>query len=257
MRTLVAERLMNALAAPFNLDGKEAFHLREHRNRIEQHRIRQLRRSLRDADTAMYRAKSLGKARYELFDLDMRASVIARLQLETDLRNAIGARKNSGISINRLSRSIPARSSGSRLCCAGSIPARGLLQPSDFIPVAEETGMIRELGWWNLQEACRQIGRWNACRDGSPLLTMSVNLSVKQFATTQSGGGNREVAARGGASSERLKLEITESTVMTRPFGGCGNAVANQIPGRPAIHRRLRHWLLFAELSAPLSTWTH
>ena len=135
---------------------------------------------LRDADTAMYRAKSLGKARYEVFDLDMRASVIARLQLETDLRSALEREEFRNFYQPIVSLD-SGRITGFEALLRWQHPTRGLLQPLDFIPVAEETGMIRELGWWNLQKACRQISAWNACRNGGPPLTMSVNLSVKQF----------------------------------------------------------------------------
>ncbi len=98
-------------------------------------------------------------------------------------------------------------------------PTRGLLQPLDFIPVAEETGMIRELGWWNLQEACRQISAWNQCRNGSPPLTMSVNLSVKQFLQANLVEEIGKLLQKLGLPPDILKLEITESTVMADPTG--------------------------------------
>jgi EAL domain-containing protein (putative c-di-GMP-specific phosphodiesterase class I) len=96
-------------------------------------------------------------------------------------------------------------------------PTRGLIQPSEFIPVAEETGMIREIGWWNLQKACRQISAWNATRNGSAPLTMSVNLSVKQFLQPNLAEEIGRFLHEVGLPPGTLKLEITESTVMADP----------------------------------------
>jgi EAL domain-containing protein (putative c-di-GMP-specific phosphodiesterase class I) len=171
---------------------------------------------LRDADTAMYRAKSLGKARYEVFDVDMRASVIARLQLETDLRSALENKEFQNFYQPIVSLE-SGRIIGFEALLRWRHPTRGLLQPLDFIPVAEETGMIRELGWWNLQEACRQISAWNACRDGSPPLTISVNLSVKQFLQPNLVAQIGQLLRESGLSPDTLKLEITESSVMGDP----------------------------------------
>src|SRR5439155_1678071 len=106
---------------------------------------------LRDADTAMYRAKSLGKARYEVFDADMRAGVMARLQLETDLRRALerGEFQNFYQPIVALD---SGEIAGFEALSRWRNPTRGLLGPNEFIPVAEATGLIREQGWWNLRE---------------------------------------------------------------------------------------------------------
>ncbi|HEY6443896.1 MAG TPA: EAL domain-containing protein [Candidatus Acidoferrales bacterium] len=216
--TLVAERLMNALASPFNLGGKEVFTSVSIGIALSSIGYDKSEDILRDADTAMYRAKSLGKARYEVFDMDMRASVLARLQLETDLRCALGREEfrnfyqpiiclESGLII------------GFEALLRWQHPTRGLLQPLDFIPVAEETGMIRELGWWNLQEACRQISAWNRCRNGSYPLTMSVNLSVKQFLQASLVDEIGKLLQELGLPPDILKLEITESTVMADPTG--------------------------------------
>jgi diguanylate cyclase (GGDEF)-like protein/PAS domain S-box-containing protein len=215
--TLVAERLLSALAASFNLDGKDIFTSASIGIALSNTGYDNPEDLLRDADTAMYRAKSLGKARYQVFDVEMRTSVIARLQLETDLRTALERRefRNFYQPIVELE---SGRIIGFEALLRWQHPTRGLLQPAYFIPVAEETGLIRELGWWNLQEACRQIKTWNACRDaGSPPLSISVNLSVKQFLqpnlVTEIGKFLTEL----DLPPEILKLEITESTVMGDP----------------------------------------
>lgn len=214
--TLVAERIMNALASPFTLNGKEIFTSASIGIALSSIGYDKPGDLLRDADTAMYRAKSLGKARYEVFDVEMRASVIARLQLETDLRSALEHKEFQNFYQPIVSLE-SGRIIGFEALLRWHHPTRGLLQPIDFIPVAEETGMIRELGWWNLQEACRQITAWNACRDGSPPLTISVNLSVKQFLQPNLVAEIGQLLRESGLSPDTLKLEITESSVMGDP----------------------------------------
>ena len=201
----------------------------------------------------MYRAKSLGKARYEVFDADMRASVMARLQLETDLRRALER--------ERIPEFLPAdRLSGFRrdrrlrvACCAGSIRLRGTAQPRGVHFVAEETGLIRELGWWSLREACRQMRRLESqlptpYRD----LIVSVNLSVKQFVQPNL---VEDIAAM------LKELDLPPTTLKAGNYrkhrdggsgGRRGDAAADQSSGYPPGHRRFRHWLFLAELSAPV-----
>jgi diguanylate cyclase (GGDEF)-like protein/PAS domain S-box-containing protein len=214
--TLVAERIMKALAAPFNLDGKKIFTSVSIGIALSYIGYDKPEDLLRDADTAMYRAKSLGKSRYEVFDLEMRASVIARLQLETDLRGALEREEFRNFYQPIVSLD-SGRITGFEALLRWQHPTRGLLEPIDFIPVAEETGMIRELGWWNLQKACRQISAWNACSSASPPLNISVNLSVKQFLQPNLVGEIGQLLREIGLAPDTLKLEITESTVMADP----------------------------------------
>jgi diguanylate cyclase (GGDEF)-like protein/PAS domain S-box-containing protein len=211
--TVVAERLIKSLALPFKLAGKEVFTSASIGIALSSVGYEQPEDLIRDADTAMYRAKSLGKARYAVFDADMRASVIARLQLETDLRRAVGQDELRNVYQPIVSLS-SGRIVGFEALLRWQHPTRGLLQPRDFIPVAEETGMIRELGWWNLQTACRQIGAWNAQSGSGPLLVMSVNLSAKQFLEPNLVKQIGELLRDLKLSPGTLKFEITESTVM-------------------------------------------
>lgn len=211
--TSVANRLMQALEEPFNLDDKEVFTFASFGIAFSSSGYQHPEEFLRDADTAMYRAKSLGKARCEVFDADMRASVTTRLQLETDLRHAIDRKEFRNFYqpiISLASNSI----AGFEALLRWQHPARGLLEPSEFIPVAEETGMIRELGWWNLSEACRQISQW---RKVSPHLIMSVNLSAKQFLQSNFAAQLELLLRDLSVPPEALKLELTESSIMTDP----------------------------------------
>src|SRR5881392_1226140 len=211
-----AERLMKALTAPFVLGGKEVFTSVSIGIALSNPAYEQPEDILRDADTAMYRAISLGKARFEVFDADMRASVMARLQLETDLRRALERQEFRNFYQPIVSLA-SWKIAGFEALLRWEHPTRGLLGPEEFIAVAEETGLIRELGWWNLREACRQISDWKANPDADPDLIISVNLSVKQFLqpnlVSEIKGLLRELAF----PPESLKLEITESTVMGDP----------------------------------------
>jgi diguanylate cyclase (GGDEF)-like protein/PAS domain S-box-containing protein len=211
-----AERMMKALVAPFILGGKEVFTSVSIGIALSNSSYEQAEDILRDADTAMYRAKSLGKGRYEVFDADMRARVMARLQLETDLRHALerGEFRNFYQPIVALASGDIA---GFEALLRWQHPTRGLLAPIEFIPVAEETGLIRELGWWNLREACRQISVWRASFIAHPYLTISVNLSAKQFLQPNLVEDIGKLLVELQVPPEALRLEITESTVMADP----------------------------------------
>jgi diguanylate cyclase (GGDEF)-like protein/PAS domain S-box-containing protein len=211
-----ADRMMKALVPPFILSGREVFTSVSIGIALGNSAYEQPEDILRDADTAMYRAKSLGKARYEVFDADMRASVMARLQLETDLRHALerGEFRNFYQPIVAL---VSGEIAGFEALLRWQHPTRGLLGPIEFIPVAEETGLIRELGWWNLREACRQISEWRASLAAHPHLTISVNLSAKQFLQPNLVEDIRKLIGELALPPEALKLEITESTVMADP----------------------------------------
>src|ERR1700730_15910421 len=211
-----ADRMMKALATPFILGGKEVFTSVSIGIALSNSAYEQPEEILRDADTAMYRAKSLGKARYEVFDADMRASVIARLQLETYLRRALerGEFRNFYQPIVAL---VSGEIAGFEALLRWQHPTRGLLTPNEFIPVAEETGLISDLGWWNLREACRQITEWRASASAHRHLTISVNLSAKQFLQPKLVEDIGKLMRELALPPEALKLEITESTVMADP----------------------------------------
>src|SRR5260221_6565784 len=213
-----ADRLMKAVVAPFILGGREVFTSVSIGIALGNKFYTQPDKILRDADTAMYRAKSLGKARYEVFDADMRASVMARLQLETDLRHAL-EREEFRNFYQPIVKLVSGEIVGFEALLRWQHPTRGLLGPDEFIPVAEETGLIRELGWWNLREACRQISDWRAAVETQSHLTISVNLSAKQFLQPNLVEDIRKLLRELALPPEALKLEITESTVMADPSG--------------------------------------
>ena len=217
-----AGRLIKAVSAPFVLDGKEVFISASIGIALSSAANYELPEEiLRDADTAMYRAKSLGKGRFELFDADMRASVLARLQLEMDLHRALKHQEfcNFYQPIVRLS---SGEIVGFEALLRWQHPTRGQLGPEEFIPVAEETGLIRELGWWNLREACRQLHEWRTAYPSFANLTVSVNLSPKQFLEPGLVEDIKKLLTELCLPPSALKLELTESTVMGEPEATIG-----------------------------------
>ena len=210
---LAAQRIIQALSEPFELGSKEVFTSASIGIALGGANYDHPEEILRDADTAMYRAKSLGKAHYEVFNADMRASVMARLELETDLRRAIERQefRNFYQPIVDLQ---TGQITGFEALLRWEHPTRGLLAPKEFIAVAEQTGLIRELGWWNLRQACSDISDWNAHWSADRPLTMSVNLSMKQFMQAGLVKNIGQLLKELNVPPETLKLEITESTVM-------------------------------------------
>jgi diguanylate cyclase (GGDEF)-like protein/PAS domain S-box-containing protein len=215
---IAADRLMKALKPPFLLAGKEVYTSVSIGIAQSNPVYEGPDEMLRDADTAMYHAKSLGKGRYEVFDAKMRASVMARLQLETDLRHALERREFRNFYqpiVNLATGEI----AGFEALLRWQHPTRGLLGPIEFIGVVEETGLIREVGWWNLSEACRQISEWRAAAPANRDLIISVNLSAKQFLQPNLVVDIANLLGEIKLPPEALKLEITESTVMKDPAG--------------------------------------
>jgi EAL domain-containing protein (putative c-di-GMP-specific phosphodiesterase class I) len=151
-----------------------------------------------------------------VFDADMRASLVARLQIETDLRHGLerGEFCNFYQPIVALD---SGRIVGFEALLRWQHPTRGLLGPDEFIFIAEETGLIRELGWWNLREACRQLSEWKSQSNNYLNFTMNVNLSAKQFLQPNLVEEIKNLIEDLAFSPETLKLEITESTVMIDP----------------------------------------
>jgi EAL domain-containing protein (putative c-di-GMP-specific phosphodiesterase class I) len=151
-----------------------------------------------------------------MFDADMRATVIARLQLETDLHRALEKREF----VNYYQPIVSLASGeivGFEALLRWQHPTRGLVGPLEFISVAEETGLIRDLGWWNLSEACRQMAEWRKKFLAYGDLTISVNLSAKQFVQRNLVEEIGLLLDGFNLPPQTLRLEITESTVMADP----------------------------------------
>jgi len=210
----VAERIEQELKLPFELDGQEIFTTASIgialSSTINYERPEDV---LRDADTAMYRAKILGRARYELFNSNMYANALAKLQLETDLRRAIERRE-----LRVYYQPIVSLTSGLILGFEALLrwehPERGLLTPADFISIAEETGLIFSIGKWVLQEACSQMQAWRASHPANLLKKISVNLSLQQFSQPDLIEQIEQILESTGLNADSLVLDITESVIV-------------------------------------------
>jgi EAL domain-containing protein (putative c-di-GMP-specific phosphodiesterase class I) len=167
---------------------------------------------LRDADTAMYRAKDNGKARHELFHSTMHTRAVALLKLETDLRRAI-EREEFCVHYQPIISLETEAIVGFEALARWNHPERGLVPPDEFIPIAEETGFIAEIGALVLRQACEQMRKWQLAL-GREALTMSVNLSGKQLTQTNLIQQVQNTLAETGLNPTCLRLEITESVVM-------------------------------------------
>ncbi len=168
---------------------------------------------IRDADAAMYRAKDRGRARWELFDNAMRASAVDRLDIETALRRAL-ERHELRVYYQPIIELTTGAIDGIEALLRWEHPERGLLNPDDFITVAEETGLIVPIGAWVLDQACRQVQRWQASVPQLPPLRVSVNLSGRQLGHTNLVSDVSSVLAETGIDPGLVELEITESVLM-------------------------------------------
>jgi diguanylate cyclase (GGDEF)-like protein len=168
---------------------------------------------LRNADAAMYRAKSDGKARYVLFDASMHTDALARLELESDLGRAI-LDGELRVYYQPIVPMTPGSIDEVEALVRWQHPVRGLVMPVDFIPVAEETGLIVPLGQWVLEEACRQVAIWHGQFPSERPLMLSVNLSPRQFQLPSLVNDVARALRDTGLSPHCLKLEITEGILM-------------------------------------------
>ena len=211
--TRVADRVQRELAQPFNLGGHEVFTSASIGIAVSSTGYNQADDLLRDADIAMYRAKALGKARYEVFDTAMHARAKALLELETDLRRAV-ERGEFRLHYQPLVTLETGRITGFEAVLRWQHPVHGLIGPAAFIPIAEETGLIIPIGRWVLHEACRQGKVWQDRYPALDDLTISINLSGKQFAQPDLVEEIDKALRETGLDPRRLRIEITESVVM-------------------------------------------
>ena len=212
----VAERIQHCLKQPFELDGRHLFTSASIGIATSETAYSNAQDLLRDADTAMYRAKALGKARCEVFDVRMREAAIARLALETDLRRAI-ERNEFELHYQPIISLATGKLAGFEALVRWRHPERGLVSPEHFIGVAEETGLIVPLGAWVLHRACTQMSEWHRAHPSSDALTMHVNLSAKQFVHPDLATEIAGILQATGLPASSLNLEITESAVIENP----------------------------------------
>ncbi len=168
---------------------------------------------LRDADAALYRAKADGRSRYRVFSDDLHASAMARWQTEKDLRRALEERE-----LFLQYQPIVFLETGEvehfEALVRWRHPTRGIVPPSDFIPLADETGLIVPLGRWVLEEACAQLRSWQAAAAPGRIISVAVNVACKQFVRPSFVEEVTSILEKTGVAASALSLEITESTMM-------------------------------------------
>ena len=207
----VAERVIDMLARPFRLHGKE---LSVHGSvgvAAASGTNDTADTLLRDGDVAMYMAKGRGKARYEIFDPAMREEIIDRLQLRADLEHAI-ERKEFSINYQPTVNLASGEVTGLEALLRWNHPVRGMVPPSQFIPIAEETGLILPIGTWVLRQAAKQARKWQQRFDEN--LSISVNLSAAQLQQLDLVDEVARVVHEEDLDPRSLVLEITESLLM-------------------------------------------
>ena len=210
--TGIADRIHRELWQPFRVEDHEIFTAASVGIALSTTPYDRPEDLLRDANIAMHRAKDQGRARYEIFHPMMYTNAVALLQLETDLRRAI-ERNEIELHYQPIISLRSQRLSGFEALLRWRHPIRGWVSPLEFVPIAEQTGLIVPIGAWVLREACRQMQVWQSQFGGDGLLTINVNLSSKQF-SPELAEQISQVLQEAGLNPCQLKLEITESLLM-------------------------------------------
>jgi diguanylate cyclase (GGDEF)-like protein len=208
---LIAERLLEALKEPFKLGSEQKTHLTVTASiGIAMGERASAEELLRDADIAMYRAKWDGRNRYIVFESAMQDAVQSRMELEMDLREAV--EKEEFFLVYQPTFDLRDMSpTGVEALIRWKHPTRGVVQPNDFIPLLEETGLITQVGKWVLQEACHQGATW---REAGYEIGMAVNVSARQLDTDELVTDVKDALSESGLDADALTLEITETTLM-------------------------------------------
>jgi diguanylate cyclase (GGDEF)-like protein len=210
--TAVAERLRAVAAQPFQVHGREIVTSLSIGIVLSADRYTRAEDMIRDADTAMYRAKRNGKGRCEIFDTSMLEAAQERLRLETDLRHAL-ERQEFELHYQPIVSLAAGRVAGFEALIRWRHPERGLIPPADFISIAEDSGLIVPMGIWVLREACTQLQAWE--RDcGVQGIVINVNLSARQCMHPDLLKDVARILAETKCPAEQVKLEITEGVVL-------------------------------------------
>lgn len=211
--TRIADRIYEELGRAFDLEGHEVFTTASIGIALGSDGYDRPEEVLRDADTAMYRAKSLGKNRHSIFDQEMHQRAVELLQLETDLRRAV-EREEFCLHYQPIISLANGEIEGFEALARWRHPVRGLVYPNEFIPVAEETGLIVPIGWCVLREACQRMTEWHRRYPSLHTMSINVNLSGRQFLQPDLDEQIRDILEAAQLDPSRLRLEITESMIM-------------------------------------------
>jgi diguanylate cyclase (GGDEF)-like protein/PAS domain S-box-containing protein len=212
----VAERIQGSLSVPFELATREVFVTASIGIALHKPRYQKAEDLLRDADNAMHRAKEEGRARHREFDTAMHARAVGLLQIVNDLHRAV-EREELQAHYQPIMCLRTGTVAGFEALVRWQRPGHGLVFPSDFIRVAEETGLIVPIGLWVLREACRQLRAWQTRFPAGRPLMMSVNLSGRQFQQPDLVSEVARIVREAQLPPGSLKLEVTESILMENP----------------------------------------
>ncbi len=205
-----AQNICRSLATPFQIDGHDIFVTASVGISMYPHDATDVGTLLKHADTAMYRAKRTSSG-FQFFEASMEHSISEHVRMENDLRRAL-ERNELEVFYQPQARVDNGRIVGAEALVRWRHPLRGMVQPTEFIPLAEETGLINPVGEWVLRTACTQLQTW--ITSGLPSMRMAVNLSVKQLLQKNFAAIVEQVLADTGLAPSLLELEITESTLM-------------------------------------------
>ena len=211
--TFVADGILESLSFPFQLQGHEVFISASIGIALGNLTVHQPEHLLRDADTAMYRAKALGKGQYHIFAPAMHDAALQLLHLESNLRKAINQQEFI-VHYQPIIDLSDGKIAGFEALVRWQHPQYGMISPQSFIPIAEETGLIIPIDRWVLQQACHQLRLWHQEKLTDYPLFISVNLSARQFAQLDLIDRIDQILTETQLNPECLKLEITESAIM-------------------------------------------
>jgi EAL domain-containing protein (putative c-di-GMP-specific phosphodiesterase class I) len=219
--TRVAQRIQqHALGSPFELGSQEIFATASIGIAVSGSSYASAEEMFRDADLAMHRAKAAGGARHEMFDRRMHARISERLHLESDLRRALD-RSQFRLHYQPIVSLTDLGISGFECLLRWEHPERGLLQPKDFIRVADEMGVLVQLSAWLIREACQQVARWRRSDALGRTLSVSVNLASGAFESDELLTHVGEALAAAGSAPGRLDLELTEVAMVSNFEATC------------------------------------
>ena len=210
---VIAKDIQNSFSKPFFLEDREVFASASMGIAHSDNGYKTPEEILRDAELAMYRAKREGKSQSIVFQPQFRQSSLSPIDLDTDLRRALD-RDEMELHYQPIISMRDRTISGFEALLRWSHRSRGVISPNEFIPLAEETGLIYDLGQWVLAKACEQIAMWNKSKKKEDQLEISINLSSRQFSDPNLVEGIVENIEKSGFDAEFLKIEITESALM-------------------------------------------
>lgn len=215
----VARRIIRTLERPVSIGGKKVITGASVGLVLRTKDYTSAQDILRDADIAMYRAKSSGPGRFRVFSRAMREQAVEALTLENDLRAALRGQQFF-LQFQPILSLSERKVVGFEALVRWNHPVRGLISPEEFIPIAEETGLIIPLGQWVLEKACEAMAGWAKVRNGDGTdMYLAVNLSARQTTSSGFAGHVERILKRTGLDPERLALEITETAIMDNPEG--------------------------------------